>query len=428
MRRRLFRFGLIVGMLGLWGGQVQATPRVPEQLTRKPLAFLVVVDSSDAKQLAAEKNVAKVIVQLRQKYPGLTKKTLPVFAYHVNVPDERAYCEKHLGVHKKDLVYIGIATRRGDDVGEILYHASNIQDPQKEGFQLFRHACLALGLNPGVLDVHKASTPSQTLVTENGGGRLAFSGLFLTDADGKPHEVFKSSDNGVCFSLFVQNLTLDKSHAHAIELTLLNPKGDVYGRPLGGTLVLNPGEQCMSYEVLSKVDKDHNNGFVIKDHDLGANPGQYKVRVTIDGKVVDEKPFTIEADAASVGAGDQLGVLQCFVGDDHAQPRTEFHKQDTGAFVFVVLRNLLPNLDDQRHTLEVRCLDKSGKPLGRVLGGDFVVKKGEDLGTREFPADNDESGVNGILIRQGAIPPGDYEYQVKIDDKVVKDLPFSVEP
>ncbi|HEY3999783.1 MAG TPA: hypothetical protein VGO93_12995 [Candidatus Xenobia bacterium] len=430
MRRldtRFFKLALLLGLLCVLPAHAQAPvlPQLPF-LPTKSVAYLVVNDRHDPAQVNIVKQIAAVVTDLRNRYPSMTKDKLPVIRYFWDKPDERAYCEKVLHITGKDLVFIGIAaTNHEGAVVKVLYRVNAVQDPKSQGYAVFQQVCLSLGLNPEALNAHPKAPTRQV---ENDNGRIGFSSFFTTDADGNVQHDFKTTDGAVCFSLFVQNMTTDRAHSHHIQVDVLDANGKPVLRPLGGLLSLAKDQQCLSEDVLHKADVKGSNGFAIKDTKLGAEPGNYTVKVSLDGQEVYRDKFTIEPSVVKIANG-QLGVLQCFVGDDQGVARTSFTPTDTGAFVFMVLENLAQDVKHD-HTIEVKCEDADGHSLGRALGGAFTVAAGEDLSKKEFPGDVDPTGGNGALIKGAPLQdrPGDYKFVVELDGAVVKELPFTIKP
>lgn len=417
--RRGFAWVLVLFCCIGWAAPVRA------QRAQPSVAILVVSDGTDPRMKELEAQATAFVKRLRQEQ-GLDKALLPILSYHFNVPAERKYCEEKLDIHKNDLLFVGVVQQQNMVVKKILKRSPRVQDPKSEAFQMFKRVALILGYDPGALSMPgtvPTPTPSETPVAGTGDSQLAFNRIVVTNDDGIPTNDFSTTDRGVFFTVFVKNLAPQTPHQHDLRVTVHGPDPKLVAPPLGGHFTAD-GPNINGRDVLRIADPS-SQGFAIADNLLAEHPGQYKVDVELDGRQVGEETFNIKG--VDIKGVSQLSIAKAFLGDDKGNPKTEFKTTDVGVFAFVILENDDMN-EDHEHLLSVSCYDPDGQKYGPDLGGKFVVKKGEDLSSKEFPADADVQGVNGFLIKDGKMStrPGNYKIVLKIDGVTVKEMPFTL--
>ncbi|MCD4784797.1 MAG: PEGA domain-containing protein [Candidatus Eremiobacteraeota bacterium] len=93
-------------------------------------AILVVGDHSNKTMTQRENALKNYLVHYRQK-SGNDSSTLPVFVYDFNHPQVREYCKKQLGIHKSDLLFLGIVTARGNLPTKVHLKVADPKDLEK---------------------------------------------------------------------------------------------------------------------------------------------------------------------------------------------------------------------------------------------------------------------------------------------------------
>jgi hypothetical protein len=402
------------------------------QVKQLPVAILVVTDGGDQKMRQLETAITGYIKELRSQY-GLDKHILPILSYHFNVPEEREYCEKKLGIHRSDLVFIGVCTEEGLVVKKILKSAPRVDDPRSESFQMFQRVALKLGIN--ITPTGGAtSAPTPTVAVE--GSKIAFKRFVTSNEDGEPCSVFKADDPAIFFNVFVDNLDEQSDHEHTVKLHIRRSDNAVkINLPeLGGTFGMKAGVPFKDKEVLALADAEGNGLAVAPVPGSSAPtlgmlpPGSYKVGVEIDGHQVTEGSFSIVPKDFQKVADGKLGILEAFVSDEHGHAMTSFTPTNAnGVYCFVTLANLDMD-EDHAHQVTVTYIDPTGKVYAHPLGGDFTAVKGNDLSQMEFPDDVDPNHSNGFLMKNNLdkAPTGQWKIQVAIDGNVVRELPFTL--
>ncbi|MCE1248136.1 MAG: PEGA domain-containing protein [Firmicutes bacterium] len=90
-------------------------------------AILVVGDKSDKSMTQKEENLKKFLLQYR-KQSGNDSSTLPIFIYDFSVPEVKNYCEKKLGIHQSDILFLGIVQAQGKLPEKVIFKVTNPKD------------------------------------------------------------------------------------------------------------------------------------------------------------------------------------------------------------------------------------------------------------------------------------------------------------
>lgn len=116
---------------------------------------------------------------------------------------------------------------------------------------------------------------------------------YLADDQGRRRFTYRTTDAGVYVYVVLRNRTPDKRHRHKILVSCLDGKGDEFGRPLGGAFVVSPGDDLGKKDFPRDADEERHNGFLIKGHRMGNNPGPYRVVIELDQQKVKIMHFRI---------------------------------------------------------------------------------------------------------------------------------------
>ncbi|MHB2017526.1 MAG: hypothetical protein ACYCW6_11320 [Candidatus Xenobia bacterium] len=400
---------LSLGLLGLLLGFFPA--RAAD--TGHHFGVVIVSDLSNPAMASEERKASQVVVALRKKL-GIEREQLPIMVYHFNNPQERTFCEQKLGIREQDLVLVGVAEYEDQNVTHILRRVVQVNHPRQAATQMFSAIAELLGIQVGDLHLPTLSEPPSQQ------GHIQFDRLEIYKQNGQDADHFSAYDDGVFFSVMIKNLTPDHDHAHTLYLDVYDPKGRLYGRPLGGRLQIKSGSPWSGRDALSEADPNGVVGFRIAGEGMADMPGTWTAAVELDGRTVDQQQFAIEAA--------QLKLDRAFLTDDKGLPCTRFNISDTGVYLFLYFENLAPTVE-QQHQLKIQVMDPQGNEYPVDMGGSFKVQVGEDLSHKAFPADLNPDISNGLLIREGGLKrePGVWKYVVRLDGLKVRELPFTIE-
>ncbi|MBM3465527.1 MAG: hypothetical protein FJX76_25835 [Armatimonadetes bacterium] len=162
---------------------------------------------------------------------------------------------------------------------------------------------------------------------------------------------------------------------------------------------------------------------MIRGETIQNAPGEYSIAVDVDGKRLTSVPFRVRPDSS------ELKLLGTFMTDKSGNQKAVFTEKDQAVFVYAFFENG----DGRReHTNRVRATfyAPDGSQFGRVLGGDFKVKPGQDTSKVDFPRSSDPKQHNGFFIEK-KLPPraeGQYRVVVEVDGEVVSEVRYQLKP
>lgn len=114
----------------------------------KSLVVLIVSNRDSKAQRLKEEQMITLIHQSLDEQ-GLPREVLPILTYHTNKRVEKAYCEKTLGIHEKDLVFLGLAQHKNLVVKKVVLRETNVKDATQAVGDLFGRAVAVLsGASP----------------------------------------------------------------------------------------------------------------------------------------------------------------------------------------------------------------------------------------------------------------------------------------
>jgi hypothetical protein len=116
---------------------------------------------------------------------------------------------------------------------------------------------------------------------------------WLSDEAGAHRRDFKTSDAGVWVSVKLRMTSPNGSPKHDFKVTLFQPDGTIYGRPLGGEFSVTNPVDLSNKTFPIDADPDRHSGFLIKGHHMASHPGQYRVVIDVDKKTVRVLNFRI---------------------------------------------------------------------------------------------------------------------------------------
>lgn len=298
----------------------------------RPIAVLVVGDQNGAILTRREKELFRLLSGLRAR-AGLSKSDLPIISYHYDKDDERNYCEKGLGIKRANLLFVGLVEHEKRVPQRVIYRINNVVDPAAATDKIMAEVVNRLGLDPSVL--LEAPSPSATpsaLPSAAPAGEpstapaspaptpyaipsslipkprpsqspqptpkpkplgVTLLKLVPVDYQGTPKRRFLTTDRGVYVNAFLHNDTPTLDQRHTLSVRLLDPSGEPYGRPMGGTFTLVAGERIDQTDMVRRSDPDRHNGYLINGNALGQKPGTYRILLEIDGQIVGKAEFEI---------------------------------------------------------------------------------------------------------------------------------------
>jgi hypothetical protein len=261
-------------------------------------------------------------------------------------------------------------------------------------------------------------TPLQDQEKNQGGYRLRQIRLFEgPDADIPRNqrmyaETFsKSSARFIWCEVEVDNLLHnDRAHTHTIVYEYYNPDGSLRGKA-DGTYTIKPEWVISWYQ--------RGWGYAEPGH---WGPGKYKIVVTMDGRKLGERTFTIVESKAEAG-GYRVQKIRCFESGSkppdkpQRQYRSQFNANDT-RFVWceVEVENLQCGQGDHSHPIQWKFYDPKGAVLATV-DANFSIKSIWDRAWHQSGY-----GWNDA----GHWTPGTYRVEVLIDGKKVGERTFTV--
>ena len=116
---------------------------------------------------------------------------------------------------------------------------------------------------------------------------------YLSDDRGVTRYTYITTDAGVYVYVVLRNRALQKRHQHTMQVACIDATGTKLGRPLGGTFVVEPGDDLSKKDFPRDADEERHNGFMIKGHRMGKKPGQYSVVIELDQQEVKIMHFRI---------------------------------------------------------------------------------------------------------------------------------------
>lgn len=269
----------------------------------KPLAILVVGDQGAGILSQREKDMFRLLAAWRVK-AKLTKTDLPIISYHFNKDDEREYCEKGLGIHRANLLFVGVVEHDKRVPQKVLFRLNNVVKTGEAADKTMAEVVERLGLDPGILNDTASPTPSDSPSAVPSSSPLTTSlptktrGVTLTrvltvDHEGNTQSRFLTSDRGVYVTVFVHNDNPAADQHHTLAVRLIDPSGKPYGRTIGGTFNIVTGERVDTTDMLARSDPERHNGYLIKGNALAQRTGRFQVIVEIDGEVAGKTEFEI---------------------------------------------------------------------------------------------------------------------------------------
>lgn len=282
---------VIIGYLSLASSAVHAAD--------PPIAILVVGDQNAGVLTNREKELGRLLVAWRAKI-HLSKNDLPLIAYHMNKDDERVYCEKTLGVTRKNLLFLGIVEHDKRVPQKVIYRINNVVDTNAAVEKVMGEVVTHLGLDPGILTASPSAAPSVApstapSPTPNSNG-VSLIKVVIVDYQGIEKNRFLTSDRGAYVNVLLHNDKPTVDQRHKLSVTCVGPEGKVYGRPIGGPFTVFNSERIDSIDMLRRSDPDRHNGFLIKGNAIEQKPGHYQVIVEVDGTKVGQAEFDVVSD------------------------------------------------------------------------------------------------------------------------------------
>jgi hypothetical protein len=143
-------------------------------------AILVVGDKSDKVISQKEDALKKYLLQYR-KQSGNDSSTLPIFIYDFSVPEVRNYCEKKLGIHQSDVLFLGIVQAQGKLPEKVLFKITNPKDIEDNARLMVEK--FSTGTATGTLNVNSVPAGAKVWLEKTYKGRTPLSIKGLAEGD-----------------------------------------------------------------------------------------------------------------------------------------------------------------------------------------------------------------------------------------------------
>jgi hypothetical protein len=130
------------------------------------VAVLIVANTRTAGHKVKEDRIVTLIRQSMAEQ-GLPREMLPILVYHMDNPQESRYCETKLGIHKQDLLFLGLAEHAGGVVHKVILRENNVNSPDRAVQRLFMRAFkLVTGFDlPSTTPTLSTGSPEQPMPT-----------------------------------------------------------------------------------------------------------------------------------------------------------------------------------------------------------------------------------------------------------------------
>jgi len=266
-------------LLWVWAAPAQAQlPAAPTNM-----AILIVGDETSKVMMAREEEVVRLIRQSAREQ-GIPKEVLPILVYHLNKPNERAYCEKKLKITRKQILFLGLAEHKNLVVSRVLARENNVTNAEQGVVNLFRRVvAVYTGIPPEEQPKMPTTTPTTppTTPTETPGGE-------------------DPSDTHVGTAVTCRSV--DSSGAPRGKTAVFDPEDsfnvsmEVYGLQMGTRIETRwyRGKTLLDKKtIMSDKIGDYYAWFTLPPSAGAWQPGRYQVSIFVNGRYQMTVPFRV---------------------------------------------------------------------------------------------------------------------------------------
>jgi hypothetical protein len=416
----------------------------PGQAEDRTYALLVVGNATDKAMVAREKDTYRALMILRDRL-GVDRTDLPIISYHVSKPNEKVYCEKALGIQMSHLLFAGLVECQARVARKVVFRVNDVGNGYEAAVKVMTQAARVLKKDPALLrgspsspvpgaSASPAPRPSAAPSAQASGspspGPVPGVSLLRVDVvngDGKVQRRFEVADGGAYINVYLHNEDPGRHQHHTLQVRILGPDGKLFGRALGGSFTVEPGQKLDEIELLKRADGEHHNGYLISGKTMGRNPGRYVVIVEVDRVEAGRTDFQVGSVSGVTQPSPDIEVARLYLADAQGIPRYRFSRTDPGVYIHVLFNNRAPS-QRQDHTVQAICYDADGRSYHRPLGGRFVVEPGDKLEKKDFPREADEERADGFLIsgHRLATCTGSYRVVIEVDQRPMRVMHFRI--